>query len=328
MSALSNGKIPSQEPPQGIGWAISSSELIKQLDSLGITYQLTSSSCVTGNTGLGKYPSMREPVLDMIIAIGLIIVSVSLFIIVCQLRRKGFVYSLARLGATMGVYSQKKPFQNQQPVVIGQSGYFAENEFPLGSTPVIFGRDPAQANIVYPSDMKEMSRCHAELKYLASNRRFFLKDLDSAGGTFLATGKQLSPGKQTALKSGESFYLVSPDHMFTVKLRIQEYPKGQIIGICGEFAQQVFPLQQGEIVFGRDPSMANIVFPRDMRQIGRRHARIRYDAAPKIFILEDLGSASGTFLAKGKRVLPGKKIMLQAGERFYLASKEQTFQVE
>ncbi len=75
------------------------------------------------------------------------------------------------------------------------------------------------------------------------------------------------------------------------------------------------------LVLGRDPSLAQIVFPIDDRTISRRHCEIRFDPGAAVFEIRDLGSRNGTFLAGSgeprrlsadtvERVPPGQKVLV------------------
>lgn len=103
--------------------------------------------------------------------------------------------------------------------------------------------------------------------------------------------------------------------------------KGVLLDVNGEFAHNEFSLESGKVILGRDPKQASIVFPAYVRAISRRHAQLNYDARKRIFLLEDLDSARGTFLENGTRLLPGKRAKLRSGEKFYLAAPQYIFQV-
>ncbi len=102
---------------------------------------------------------------------------------------------------------------------------------------------------------------------------------------------------------------------------------GFLVGLSGEYKNSEFPLDDEGVIFGRDPSLASIIFPKEKREISRRHARLSYDTANNNFYLEDLNSARGTFLLNGKKLATGKRTILQNGDKFYLDSQKQTFQV-
>ncbi len=102
---------------------------------------------------------------------------------------------------------------------------------------------------------------------------------------------------------------------------------GFLVGLSGEYKNSEIPLDDEGVIFGRDPSLASIIFPKEKREISRRHAMLTYDTVNNKFYLEDLNSARGTFLLNGKKLATGKRTILQNGDKFYLASREHSFQV-
>lgn len=100
-----------------------------------------------------------------------------------------------------------------------------------------------------------------------------------------------------------------------------------LVGVTGVFAGEKFPLDEQEIVLGRDPSVANLVFPQDQKMVSRRHAALRYSRSRRRFLLEDLGSTGGTFLADGQRLGPHRPSPLAFGDSFFLGEPRQTFRL-
>ena len=101
---------------------------------------------------------------------------------------------------------------------------------------------------------------------------------------------------------------------------------GYLKGLSGAFMGAELPLEN-DIVLGRDPKLANIVFNGKYKKISRRHASLSYCSQTHDFILEDLYSGHGSFV-KGKKLTGGKKVRLRSGDTFYLVSSEHTFKVE
>ena len=48
-------------------------------------------------------------------------------------------------------------------------------------------------------------------------------------------------------------------------------------------------------------------------KVSRRHARIRREASNR-YIIEDLGSTNGTFINRGRRLIPGNPNILNDGD--------------
>lgn len=106
-----------------------------------------------------------------------------------------------------------------------------------------------------------------------------------------------------------------------------KHVRGYLKGLSGAFVGTEIPLEENNIVLGRDPKLANIVFDGKYNKISRRHVRLIYRSQTHEFILEDLYSGHGTFV-KGKKLTGGKKVRLRSGDTFYLVSSEHTFKVE
>ncbi len=97
-------------------------------------------------------------------------------------------------------------------------------------------------------------------------------------------------------------------------------------GVSGPFAGQKIPLSAKPCVIGRDPAIANLVFPHDATQVSKKHCQLTCDAAGRV-LLEDSWSSNGTFTGSGARVTAGRAHELKAGERFYLGSQGNVFEV-
>jgi len=104
---------------------------------------------------------------------------------------------------------------SKRSMISGISGFFAGKsmEIPAGRQ-MMFGRDPQQAQLVFPSDMNEISRIHCVVSFDAGSQSFVVEDR-STNGTFLVSGQRISG--QARLKSGERFYLSEPNNMFEVR---------------------------------------------------------------------------------------------------------------
>ncbi|MBE6929357.1 MAG: FHA domain-containing protein [Ruminococcaceae bacterium] len=80
-------------------------------------------------------------------------------------------------------------------------------------------------------------------------------------------------------------------------------------------------------VIGRDPKCCSVVFGASQTEISRRHCQITYNPATGDVILEDIGSANGTYTPDGRRFAAGRKYLLRSGDRFYLGVKENMIEV-
>lgn len=98
-------------------------------------------------------------------------------------------------------------------------------------------------------------------------------------------------------------------------------------GESGEFEGKELPLDARPLVLGRDPALAQLVFA-TVATVSKRHCELRYDEGRGDFILQDLDSSNGTYLASGEALRPGQPLRLRAGDRFYVGDRSQLFRVE
>ncbi len=104
-------------------------------------------------------------------------------------------------------------------------------------------------------------------------------------------------------------------------------PRLVLRGVSGFYAGQTIPLESRPWVFGRDWEVANLVFPPENTQVSKRHCQLQYDPQTGDTILEDAWSSNGTFLGTGEMVPPGESRRLRPGDRFYLATRENMFEI-
>lgn len=103
-------------------------------------------------------------------------------------------------------------------------------------------------------------------------------------------------------------------------------PRPAIKGIAGRFAGQTIELTEGMVIIGRDPRLAQLVYPLSSEEISRKHCTVRFDEKTQKFMLED-SSSNGTFLSSNQRLDPDKPYYLNPGDRFYLADPKEVFEV-
>jgi hypothetical protein len=109
-----------------------------------------------------------------------------------------------------------KPQPKRKAVLRGVAGYYHGSEIPFDDKPIIIGRDPASANLVFPPDLRLVSGRHCVIR--RDGARFFLEDCGSTNGTFLASGKAIRPGEPKEVTPGERFFLGDKSTMFEIAL--------------------------------------------------------------------------------------------------------------
>lgn len=99
-----------------------------------------------------------------------------------------------------------------------------------------------------------------------------------------------------------------------------------LCGVTGNYAGQMIPIDEKGLIIGRDPLSCNLIIPSEA--ISRMHCIVKYDQLQNCFTLTDTCSSNGTFLASGVRLGKGQAIILKNGERFFLAVKDNMFEMK
>lgn len=81
------------------------------------------------------------------------------------------------------------------------------------------------------------------------------------------------------------------------------------------------------VLIGRAPD-CSIVFQTGTPGVSSRHCSVAYDEGSGDFLLTDLRSTYGTYLASGQKVVPGSAVRLRPGDSFYLGERENMLCVE
>ena len=109
-----------------------------------------------------------------------------------------------------------------------------------------------------------------------------------------------------------------PEHGEQVESKVDRGAHSRLIIERGESVDTEFPLRAEESYIGRWDA-DNGIFPDvDLdaydpdAKVSRRHARITYRG--NIHMIEDLGSTNGTFINRGRRLLPGSPQVLSEGD--------------
>lgn len=89
-----------------------------------------------------------------------------------------------------------------------------------------------------------------------------------------------------------------------------------------------FAVGNTTLIIGRDASVCKIKFKEGSVGVSGKHCSIMYKAETNEFVLIDLGSTYGTFLANGQRLQPNIAYHLKPGETFYVGDKANALLVE
>ena len=95
------------------------------------------------------------------------------------------------------------------------------------------------------------------------------------------------------------------------------------MGISGKYENASFDMEDGaELVFGRSPQDANIVFDQVHADVSRKHCSVRYDGRNNQYIVTDY-SATGTYTDGGIRLEKNQPKQLSKGTVIYLGGSKQ-----
>ena len=98
---------------------------------------------------------------------------------------------------------------------------------------------------------------------------------------------------------------------------------GVVVGIVGKYLNASFEMKDGtELIFGRDPKEANIVFDATAADVSRKHCSIRFDGKAQQYVVTDY-SSTGTFLESGMRLEKFQPKTIAKGTVVYLGSSRQ-----
>lgn len=98
---------------------------------------------------------------------------------------------------------------------------------------------------------------------------------------------------------------------------------GVVVGIAGKYAGANFDVVDGsELIFGRDPQSANIIFDQTASDISRRHCSVKFDGKANQYIVTDY-SSTGTYLEGSIQIEKGQPKTLAKGTVIYLGGSKQ-----
>lgn len=100
-----------------------------------------------------------------------------------------------------------------------------------------------------------------------------------------------------------------------------------VVGVTGPLAGMTYHVGRDGLIMGRDSVSCKVVLPSTQNKVSRVHCYVTYNPMSDMFVLNDRNSTHGTFLVNGSRVSCTQPVALKRGDRFYLATLENTFEV-
>ncbi len=90
----------------------------------------------------------------------------------------------------------------------------------------------------------------------------------------------------------------------------------------------VVQLHHQPVQVGRDSATCRLVFREDTPGVSSRHCQIYFDEQSQVFVVTDLGSTYGTFLAGGQRIAPESPVKLPPKSSIYLGEPDNTLYLD
>ena len=121
--------------------------------------------------------------------------------------------------------------------------------------------------------------------------------------------------------------------MLSKKKKAPAAPKGQkaegnpvLRSMAPQHSGMVVQLHGQPVQIGRDGAVCRLVYQDGTPGVSGRHCQVSFEQGQ--FILTDLNSTYGTFLANGQRVAPNSPVKLSPKSSFYLGEADNTVYVD
>lgn len=205
-------------------YAVSIDEVVSMLKANGITY-------VTEDDVKKSKLSVDPKILIVIGAVAaVLIVAVVILAVVGKKKKKSEAASAAASGAGSTAPAQMPLQTNAVPIpaqpvpparkamVRSMSAQHNGASYPIGTTPILVGRDAANCTIVYREGTPGVSGRHCSISWDPNTEEFLITDLRSTYGTFLMNGQRLQPNVPYRCRAGESIYVGEATNVLRVEV--------------------------------------------------------------------------------------------------------------
>ena len=98
--------------------------------------------------------------------------------------------------------------------------------------------------------------------------------------------------------------------------------------MAGQHGGMVVPLHHQPVQVGRDRAVCRLVYQDGTPGVSSRHCQIFFDEQENLFVVTDLNSTYGTFLADGQRLAPNTPVKLAPRSSIYLGEVANTIYLE
>lgn len=141
-----------------------------------------------------------------------------------------------------------------------------------------------------------------------------------------AVAQSMHPSGPQVTAAAGPVTMTKPERAPAVTQAKRKLTRPLLKGVAGAFAGQNIELVDNQLTIGRDPRLAQLVYPQDKEEISRKHCTIRFDESTHKFTLID-SSSNGTYLSSNQKLEPGQTYHLNPGDRFYLAEPGEVFEL-
>lgn len=195
-------------------YAVSIEEVIPMLNKNNVAY-VTESDMKKGG---GFFNLSNNKALLIGIIVAAIVIIIVILVIVVSKSKKNKAQPLP--AAPIGAEGAAQPvIQPKTAVVCSLSTQHSGMSYPIGTTPLLIGRDASNCTIVYREGTPGVSGRHCSVSWNPATEEFLITDLRSTYGTFLANGQKLEPNVPYRCRSGESFYVGENMNVLRVEVR-------------------------------------------------------------------------------------------------------------
>ncbi|HEY6328267.1 MAG TPA: FHA domain-containing protein [Blastocatellia bacterium] len=325
---------------ESLRYAIQIDELIPALKRQDIPFKTATGCAVPGPSSLTGF--------GVVLAVFL-----GLAALVTAASKRGRTAVKSAVGNTVHLLGPKphSPAEVRQPLAVirGIQGEYTGRVLPLDGGALMFGRDPQSCQIVFSQSLAGVSKQHCVLRTETGTGPIILEDLGSTNGTYVISGgktARVNQGHPTVLNVNDRFCVGGMDNVFELQLSAASQPAAALAyaspkaggfpqrmpvlkGMQGEYAGRTIPITS-TVVIGRDPASCQVVFPEWASVVSKRHCSLAYNPATGGFVLEDLGSANGTFLIYGEskqRLQSRNARSIPPGSRFFIGDRAIVFEV-
>lgn len=101
-----------------------------------------------------------------------------------------------------------------------------------------------------------------------------------------------------------------------------------IRSMASQHVGQIVQLHHQPVLIGRDAATCRLVYQDGTPGVSSKHCQVYFSEPDGMFVVTDLGSTYGTFLADGQRIAPNTPVKLPAKSSFYLGEVDNTIYLE